>query len=111
MSVVVGRDESVYRDALAEVQSILELATLEHGEGMEFDLPGNADPTREGGVCIRCATPIPYNPRAPYCPRCYDVWAAYRNWEYAETTCHRCGTPTLSTRRRPLCSDCFADTS
>ena len=58
------------------------------------------------GFCIRCGNPHPFNPGAPYCYDCYQVWAQWANPGYLENCCHGCGTRGNSSMDEPLCSNC-----
>lgn len=64
---------------------------------------GNAS----SGFCIRCASPIKYDPTKPYCLAHFRSWAQYSNMDYVEKCCHRCGKPNGSSMARPECYACY----
>jgi phosphatidylserine/phosphatidylglycerophosphate/cardiolipin synthase-like enzyme len=77
MGVLFSKNEQVYRDAMAEIQSILAASSQgrvrQHREVREAppDPPGVVRSRRRQrpavmGACIRCAREIPQNPSAPY---------------------------------------------
>lgn len=59
------------------------------------------------GYCIRCKTPdIEFNPIAPYCKSCFNVWLQFKNRDYIENCCHRCGRDVGSFIDATLCDSC-----
>jgi len=59
------------------------------------------------GFCIRCSKSIPFNTKKPYCEKCYESWAEYRNRTYLEKVCHSCGKPKKDIDiDYPLCRTC-----
>jgi hypothetical protein len=114
MSIRVWAADRVYRDAVAEAESIIQAATLDRGVSASAS-PVNP-PVRGGearasgsalGHCIRCDRPIPKNKERPFCLDCFVIWAGWEDWDYGEAFCHACGTATRTSRRRPLCQRCF----
>lgn len=47
--------------------------------------------TSTSGYCIRYGTPIPLNPKRPFCNEAYDSWSKFKNEEYPEKYCHFTG--------------------
>jgi hypothetical protein len=59
------------------------------------------------GYCIRCKSPeLEFNPIAPYCKSCFNVWLKYKNRDYEENCCHRCGRDGGSLIDATLCASC-----
>lgn len=128
MGVVFSRNEAVYKEAVEEVQSILEASELQSGESATLvDRPaasaarqssapfgddrrpanrfrGRAD---TGGYCIRCRDRIPLSPESPLCDEDEYIWAVFGNWDYEEKYCHKCGAEVATCKARPLCDKCF----
>jgi hypothetical protein len=47
--------------------------------------------TNTNGYCIRFGTPIPLNPKRPFCNEAYESWSKFKNEEYPEKYCHFTG--------------------
>ena len=119
MSVLLSaEDGNAFTEARAEIESIINTATLEHPAGglgaavrSFFSGPAPAaapaPQKRREGACIRCGGGIRYQPWSPLCDGCYDSWAAWGNEDYPEKRCHRCAKPANVSKGRPLCPDCF----
>jgi hypothetical protein len=118
MGVLFSKDEQVYRDAMAEIQSILAAAGTDRSRGFRDARAEPADPpgvirsrrrqrANFAGACIRCAREVPRNVGAPYCSACYSVWATYGNPDYPERVCHLCGVEVETSMARPLCWRCY----
>lgn len=119
MSVLLSaEDADAFTAARAEIESIINAATLEQPAGgfgaavraFFSGPPSAATPApqkRPAGTCIRCGDGIRYQPRAPLCDDCYDSWAAWGNEDYPEKKCHRCAKPANVSKGRPLCPECF----
>lgn len=45
----------------------------------------------EQGFCIRTGTPIPFNPKKPFCDKAYESWSKFKNESYPEKYCHFSG--------------------
>ncbi|MCS3801453.1 phospholipase D family protein [Niastella sp. OAS944] len=118
MGVLIDRtnDKKLFEDAMEETKSILQSAipnalrlpkqsslnknTKEH---RNTSLPSHH------GYCIRCESPITYNPNKPYCPDCFDIWSEYENLHFLENVCHCCGSEEGTSMNKPLCRRCFSE--
>lgn len=120
MGVLLEAGESAYRDAVAEVESIIAAADAHDPRGAHASTVRDevqpwksgyrrAPSARERGVCIRCGHSITLNPDRPLCVEDYGVWAVYANVDYPEGFCHTCGRPADTSMRRPLCHSCFRE--
>lgn len=118
MGIALERNESIYREAQLEAQSILAASQLKAGKPATLVEPPKpkcesvSPPARQrspgkSGFCLRCAIAIPLNRNKPLCPDCYATWALFENPDFEEKFCHECGEPTRSSMRRPLCDRCF----
>lgn len=118
MGVLFSKDEQVYRDAMAEIQSILAASSqgrVRVSREVREEPPDPPGVTRSRrrqrvsvmAACIRCGREIPQNPDAPYCNSCYSIWAAYGNPDYPERVCHLCGNDAETSMARPLCWRCY----
>lgn len=121
MGVLLTSDEPAYRDAVAEVKSIVAAsepvqvrsagyggarATGRSFAGVRERRPPSA--RDDQGYCIRCARRIPYEPELlPYCDRCGEVWSQFENPRYPEEFCHSCGRAADTSADRPLCRPCY----
>lgn len=97
MGVLISKtkDGDVFREALAEVASI-----VKNSEERVFE------EYEEVGFCIRCGVEIPFNPEKPFCLKCYRQ---YKNEEeqYWEEYCHSCGKKKRKIEfENPLCRAC-----
>ena len=120
MGVLLTSDEPAYREAVAEVKSIVaaseSVQVRSAGYGRAGATARSVAAVRERrrpsarddrGYCIRCARAIPYEPEIPYCDRCADMWSQFENASYPEQVCHSCGTAARTTMDRPLCWSCY----
>jgi hypothetical protein len=120
MGVLLTSDEPAYRDAVAEVKSIVAAsepvqvrsagyrgvrASTRSIAGVRERRPPSAGD--DHGYCIRCARRIPYEPELPYCDRCGEVWSQFENPRYPEEFCHSCGRAADTSADRPLCRPCY----
>jgi phosphatidylserine/phosphatidylglycerophosphate/cardiolipin synthase-like enzyme len=113
MSVRVWASDRVYKDAVAEAESIIQAAELAQGEHVSVASRERARANEAraidctGGHCIRCKKSIPLDKERPFCFECFAIWAGWENWDFEERFCHVCGSGANTSRRYPLCSDCF----
>ena len=91
----VKRDKAAFAEARQEAYAIRDLAEEK------------ALVAIESGFCIRCREGIERNAEAPYCYRCWQTWAQFRNPYYTERACHGCGSDYETTMHRPLCKPCY----
>lgn len=59
------------------------------------------------GHCIRCRSALPLNVKKPLCPKCYTVWAKYKDTKYVEKHCHGCGKTHAASVAKPCCRSCY----
>ncbi len=116
MSVRVWASDRVYKDAVAEAESIIQAAHLDQGEHVSVASAQRATRANEArtngsGHCIRCKKSIPRDKERPFCGECFTVWAGWENWDFEEKFCHACGDGADTSRRYPLCPDCFRKSS
>ena len=126
MGVLLESDEEAYRDAVAEVESIIRAAQSDRvmsagmirnqsGRRVSESPPGGSQVhiRRSGrgtrGHCIRCARALSLNPDRPLCNDCFAVWAQFGDPDYLEAFCHGCGRRDDTTMRRPLCRGCYRE--
>ncbi|MBI4305914.1 MAG: hypothetical protein HY678_06300 [Chloroflexi bacterium] len=95
--------EYVTRTVVALAQPVTAGKVVMNEVRKMFNHAGKSD----RGHCVRCGTDIDLDPSRPLCPDCYDVWAAYKNPEYAEKVCHSCGRSATTSYAKPLCSTCY----
>lgn len=114
MSVRVWAADRVYKDAVAEAESIIQAAHLEEGEHVSVASAQRVARVSESrsngggsGHCIRCKKSITRDKERPFCLECFTIWAGWENWDFEEKFCHVCGAAADTSRRYPLCSDCF----
>jgi phosphatidylserine/phosphatidylglycerophosphate/cardiolipin synthase-like enzyme len=118
MSVRVYASDAVYKNAVAEAESIIAAVVREknsddrgrRGRGAQGV---SAAPSKgeAGGHCIRCPRPIPRDSERPFCLDCFTAWAQWENWDFKEKFCHACGEKAQTSRRYPLCKVCFGRSS
>lgn len=77
--------------------------------GRVFTAGRKAKTTPEQGHCIRCGTGTDYNPKKPYCGRCFRQWLRFKNPTYADDRCHGCGAQDENafTLEKPECYACY----
>lgn len=123
MGVLLTSDEPAYRDAIAEVKSIVAASEPVQVRSAEYrgvrasarSISGvrerrGAPADDDQGYCIRCARRIPYEPELlPYCDRCGEVWSQLENARYPEEFCHSCGRAADTSADRPLCRPCYRE--
>jgi hypothetical protein len=120
MGLLIEAGEDAYKDAVAEVNSIIVAARAQETSSDGFARTRSAPyarftgfmrgrSTRRGGRSIRCARSIPLNPERPLCGECYPVWASYGDPDYVEEVCHACGRPDRTSVQRPLCFHCYRE--
>lgn len=107
------RDESLYQEAVAEVNSILRLSDKVRTKSISHswssrDLGRNP---KGMGFCIRCETRVEYNPTRPYCIDCFYKWSQFENPFYSENVCHQCGEYNSSSMEKPECWNCYSSNS
>lgn len=115
-------DPDLYREAMEEARHIIEHASPVSlgGEPKKkrrkmrsgfFSASRKSDKsaTPSGGHCIRCGTSTVYNPKRPYCPKCFKQWSQYRNPTYADDRCHGCGKEEQKgfSLEKPECYPCY----
>jgi len=90
MGVLITRnsDPECFNEAREEAQRIVESAT------------------KDGGYCIGCGSPIPFNRVHPFCLVCWDDWEVHKNRQHQESYCHVCGEKAPTTINEPLCKSC-----
>ena len=61
------------------------------------------------GHCIRCGTSTDYDPKKPYCGRCFRQWLRFKNPTYADDRCHGCGKEESKgfSLEKPECYSCY----
>jgi len=60
------------------------------------------------GFCIHCGNDIEFNPKKPYCDKCFSTWNKYGNKDYEESVCHGCGDVFLDLSMNiPQCATCY----
>lgn len=125
MGVYVEAGSEVYKQAVAETESILAHATAERlGTGSKKS-KSKASPrspkrgvlgkaadrfkkaTAPTGHCLRCGTDVPLDPEAPYCKKCFGSWVRFKNPTYEEAHCHACGKDHKSSLKKPVCLPCY----
>lgn len=118
MSVAFGKHETVYEEAVTEVQSILGVSERQGGDAAlrashskargDSGPSGRAASKEHGnGTCIRCGCRIHLNRDEPLCDACDSIWSFFENWDYQEVYCHQCGHKADVTKAKPLCDRCF----
>ena len=102
-----GEDETLFKDAVAEAQSIIQSSLIEKiGSELEADAKKELI-DKKTGFCIRHQENIPFNPDKPLCKSCYKVWIEFGDLDYPENVCHACGTRANVSLRKPLCRECY----
>lgn len=121
MGIVVPSNTPVYKEAIAEVHSIMKAAEeVSRPSRARVKLRSIADSARgvfgaaidrfkgeQPGACIRCGTDVPFDPARPYCGSCYASWARFSNEQYTEKHCHDCGEAHRTSMVKPVCRSCF----
>lgn len=122
MGIIVDtiRDHDIYDGAIAELHSIMKAST-EISLSSFWNNPDKETKKAEKrvsyrnynqqGLCIRCGTDIPLDPRRPYCDDCFKSWVYYSDPSFTEKHCHICGTFEESSMDKPLCYNCYKDHS
>ncbi len=121
MGVLVQKedDNSIYSEAVSEVESILGspetkreakgvLAVFGRGvkQGLK-DISKSLKGTPSEGYCIRCGQVKEYNPDRPLCLNDFVKWNEYKDIDYPENFCHRCGKTRKVSMDKPLCRACY----
>ena len=101
MGVLVESSERVYQEARIEVESIINAA-----QPIRVARP-QAKRHTDSGYCIRCGTSIEFNPMAPLCYSCFQVWAEWQNPDFEENQCHGCGRRVRVSKRNAMCGTCW----
>lgn len=106
MGIMLDHTSGAYRDALAEVDSIIANSLIYEEEKpretrpvSSQNLPKPAPPRAKkvktskpsDGHCIRCVGKISHKLEKPLCKSCHESWAKFSNKEYPESYCHSCG--------------------
>jgi len=115
MGVLVSSDESLYRDAAKETESIMAASAIvpmqKHRPSTRRGEPrprqGARTNRRSRGYCIRCSDSISHNLEKPLCPDCFAIWAQWNNPDHREKHCHTCGTEAETSMAKPQCYTCY----
>ena len=60
------------------------------------------------GLCIRCGSPLSFEPGKPLCNDCFASWVNHPDPHHEESYCHACGTDEWEvTVANPLCGPCY----
>ena len=115
MSISVRYPDMVYKDAAAEVDSIVLAARLDHGHDLRRSTDQHGESvlvaTPVGGKeghCIRCGCAISRDKHKPFCGKCFWAWGQNEDVDCVEKYCHLCGARTPSKRYHPFCPKCMA---
>jgi len=104
-------DPELYKDIYHEVNSLIR--TSEHVsisiEKVEQKIRPSkkSSPNNKKGYCIRCGNNKKFNPKIPFCNKCYKSWKKYSKENYQERYCHNCGKPNSSSMKIPECRSCY----
>lgn len=117
MGVFVTRDEDVYKNALRDVEQLLdnsEKVRLSNRAGTMVKKvvsligePHRNSRRRATGSCIRCGSKVDHDPHTPLCRSCYSTWSRFRNEDIEENHCHTCGRKEATSFKRPQCRSCY----
>lgn len=115
----VGADPELYRDICSEVERLERGAEKKWSKGTEEDKSSTSNrrgdrrsgathqKTETAGFCIRCKSPIDFDPDKPLCGICYGSWVQFKNPTHPEKYCHDCGKEAETTFAKPLRLSCF----
>ena len=117
-------DRAAYEEAVREADSIVRAAgppvdfgssrskpkrSGKKGAGNFITRGRKAKAAPTGGNCIRCGTGMDYDPKKPYCGRCFRQWLRFKNPTYADDRCHGCGAEDAKafSLEKPECYACY----
>ena len=118
-------DRRAFSDAVKEAESIIRSAREESRVGERSPAkrkqkktvkPGRFSFISKGekrskpaGHCIRCGTGMDYDPKKPYCGRCFRQWLRFKNPTYSDGRCHGCGKEETKafSLEKPECYACY----
>lgn len=105
----VGDDRELFKKVKAEAREIISDAQPLISEVFSVSSNKHNDEHSTQGHCIRCSSPINYNPLKPFCISCYTEWAEWENEYYTEVFCHLCGQRKSGISfARPECKSCYS---
>jgi len=104
-------DPKYYKDVLDMCKIIIQNSTKEdiHNKETSDFLYYHTDNPDKIGFCIRCRTPIQFNPDLPLCHKCLEWWVSFWNFEYQEKYCHECANAIKTSFKRPRCYTCWTE--
>lgn len=100
-------DENVFKEALKEVESIIDSSTKDGLKGVGKTQRDYSREVKQNGYCIRCGTFIPCDLEKPFCRDCFLEWVEWENPDYKEYHCHTCGKRAPTSMAKPQCNSCY----
>lgn len=108
ISMLISRssDSSLYDNAAEFFESIHNSSVKLVTDTAETDKKPSQTAAAYHGFCIRCAMPISFNIKKPYCRQCMNDRNSETDVAAEEKYCHSCARKTSVRIEFPLCKEC-----